>query len=363
MHIRVAACILLTLAGCARFRVQELKPTRVFAVPLLSAFPHLAKGSDEFTRPIQIAGITSSPAILGNRIFIPDPTAGIVRIFKRNADTADSVVADKLEKGSEATLIRVRAGIPGRAVSDDDENVFIVLHEGPAPDEKNEPEPPPERRTTDRFNANAFMDTPARIVHIKEDQLAGIFGREGGKEGPAFERILRLHAMEGALYVFHSVGGARQLSVYQNEKRIKQFENFTIPENDALKYFTDIEDMFPAGQSVIVSVVLRNKNTFAPEARRVYSWDGHTANLIYTIDEDADQFIAARPDGGFTVANSEDGNRMLLKIYSPSGEYLNNRLIVMPDFRNTWREVTVDAAGRVFSNRIYKGSFEVYEWK
>ena len=51
------------------------------------------------------------------------------------------------------------------------------------------------------------------------------------------------------------------------------------------------------------------------------------------------------------------------EIYSPSGEYLNNRLIVMPDFRNTWREVTVDAAGRVFSNRIYKGSFEVYEWK
>ncbi len=362
MRFSALLCAFLVFGGCARFRVQELKPARVFAVPLLSAFPHLAKGTDEFTRPIQITGIAASPAILGNRIYIPDATAGLVRVFKRNADQPDIIIGDKLEKNSEADLIRVRAGIPGLAVSDDDENVFIAFHEGTPPDEKTEPEPPPERRTTDRFNANAFMDTPARIVHIKEDKVASTFGREG-KDGPAFERILKMHAQEGLLYVFHSVGNARQLSVFQNDKRIRHYENFSLPEADALKYFVDIEDMFPSGQNVIVSAVLRNKATFAPEQRRVYTWDGKTSSLLYTIDEDADQFVAARPDGGFTVANSEDGNRMLLKIYSPQGEYLNNRLIVMPDFRNTWREVIIDMTGRVFSNRIFKGNFEVYEWK
>ncbi|MBL8018484.1 MAG: hypothetical protein JNM27_02365 [Leptospirales bacterium] len=349
------------LISCARFRVQELKPARSFAIPLSAAFPSITKGADEYTRPLNLAGIPLSAGILGNRIFLSDPSSGVVRVFKRNSDKPEFIIGDKMDKSEEAELIKVRAGIPCEVVSDDDENAFIAVHEA-ALDEKPEPEVPPENRFTDKPPGGQFTTTPARIVQIKDDAVIAQFGREG-REGPPFERILRMHAFENTLYVFHSIADAKALSVFQNGKRIRHLESFAIKDQDITKYFVDIEDIFPAGQTAIVSVALRNKNTFAPEQRRIYSWEGGDPRLLYTIDEEGDQFIAARPDGGFTLANSEDGNRLLLKIYSPSGEYLNNRLLVFPDFRNSWREVSLDMTGRVFSNRIFQGKFEVYEWK
>jgi len=356
-----AIFFLLQTPGCARFRVQELKPARVFSVPLVAAFPSISKGADEYTRPINLVGIPASVGILGNRIFVSDPTGGVVRVFKRNADKPEMVIGDKLDKGEEAELIRVKAGIPCEVVADDDENAFIALHEI-LPEEKVDPELPPERRLSEKSDMNQFTASPARILQFKDDAIVAQFGREG-KDGPPFERILKMHASEGSLYVFHADGANRSFSVFQNGKRIRFFENFVLKDADAQKYFVEVEDIFPSGQNAIVSVALRNKNTFTPEQRRIYSWDGTEQKLLYTVDEEADQFMSARPDGGFSLANSEDGNRLLLKIYSPTGEYLNNRLIVLPEFRNSWREVSVDMNGRVFSNRIFQGHFEVYEWK
>ncbi|MCB1317969.1 MAG: hypothetical protein KDK27_18520, partial [Leptospiraceae bacterium] len=78
-----------------------------------------------------------------------------------------------------------------------------------------------------------------------------------------------------------------------------------------------------------------------------------------------DDYVGApRPDGGFVLMNSEeDGSSVLFKIYSPRGEYLNNRLINYPGLRGSWRETFVTPTERIFSTRMLHGNFELYEWK
>lgn len=355
-----ALVVLLAASACARFRVQELKASRLFSIPLLAAFPHLAKPSETEARPLNLTGIAVSPAVQDNRLYLPDVSGGKVRVFQGSGDKPDMIIADKLG-AEEADLIRIKPGAPGQIAADEEDDVFVQVFETVA-DEKTEPDLPPERRQTEKMNASMFASAPSRIVHIHDGAAVGSFGQEG-KDTPPFERILQMQAHEATLYVFHEVQGKRLLSVFQKDTLVKKYENFNISDLNTYKYALDIENIVPVQNGVLVSATLRDKTTFTPTDRRVYSWDGTNANLIHTIDDENDQFLSGSQDGGFVLANAEEGNRLLLKIYSPAGEYLNNRRIVLPDFRTGWREVHIDMTGRVLMTRIQQGQFEMYEWK
>ena len=112
-------------------------------------------------------------------------------------------------------------------------------------------------------------------------------------------------------------------------------------------------------------MALRDKSSYALISRRIYRMargDGAASELL-RIDDPADYFVSARPEGGFYLMTAEeDGTRILFKTFDASGEYLNNRLIVFPGLRASWRETFVDSAGRIFSSRLYLGKFELYEW-
>jgi len=356
-----ASLAVLTFSGaCARFRVQELKPSRLFSIPLLSAFPHLAKPDETEARPLNLTGISVLPAVQDNRLYLPDVSAGRVRVFSGGGEKPDWIIADKLG-ADDADLIRIKPGAPGIIAADEEDHVFVQVFEAAA-DEKAEPDLPPERRQTEKLNASMFASVPSRIVHIQDGAAVGSFGQDGKDTAP-FERILQMQAHEGVLYVFHETQGKRLLSVYQKDTLIKKYENFNIADLNPYKFTLDIESISPVQNGVLVSATLRDKTTFTPADRRVYSWDGTNAALIHTIDDENDQFLSGTLDGGFILANAEEGSRLLLKIYSPAGEYLNNRRIILPDFRTGWREVQIDMTGRVLMARIQQGQFEMYEWK
>ena len=83
-----------------------------------------------------------------------------------------------------------------------------------------------------------------------------------------------------------------------------------------------------------------------------------------TLHNTEDHFAWIRPEGGFMLMRAEDdGTDLLLKNYSSDGKYLDNRLIQFPGMRGSWRETWLSLDGRIFSTRLFRGRFEIYEWK
>jgi hypothetical protein len=54
---------------------------------------------------------------------------------------------------------------------------------------------------------------------------------------------------------------------------------------------------------------------------------------------------------------------VLFKIYDSAGQYINNQLISFPGLRASWRESYLTHAGKIYTTRLYRGKFEIYEWQ
>ncbi|MEQ9363084.1 MAG: hypothetical protein RIF32_02510 [Leptospirales bacterium] len=376
---------ILFTSACARFRIEELEPRPIFSAAVVRAeLPnpeeaiHLQEsGRVPFNLPVR-------PAVNASSAYIADPARKLVRAFSAGAtDLPDMVLAGAgAAAGSAVPRINVKIGVPGwLAVDEDDETLYIqsfVRDTAPV----NRSGQPIENRPSNQISL--IRQIASTVLLLDVDDQYRIIGNLGvdGFDTAAFPEILRLFAEdEGVLHVLYrgegranqrnaSSPGPLALSTYRNGTLVHRFEEFeagaATPEEQR-QYLLEWEDIVPGpgGAFAIYSVALRQKSSYDLISRRIFRRDGPeaTPTELLRIDDPADYFVSSRPDGGFYLMNAEeDGSRILFKTFSPTGEYLNNRLIIFPGLRAAWRESFLDLDGRIFSSRLYLGKFELYEW-
>ena len=86
--------------------------------------------------------------------------------------------------------------------------------------------------------------------------------------------------------------------------------------------------------------------------------------MLLRNDNLIDFLVWADRDGSFHLLQTEEsGAEILFKIFSKEGEYLGNRSIELPGLRSSWRDIFFNLRGRIFSSRVLKSKFLLYEWK
>jgi len=314
------------------------------------------------------------PVTDGSLFYLTDASNQMIRVFSNSGDIS-KIIADGARPVPENIKhIKVNVGIPGWVAVDDNGNVYIQKR-SPDSDEKNknpvtENEIPehPENAGPARLSTREFV--PSTIVILDDsDILLGEMG-EDGLNTEKFQTIYRMDAGDdNTLFVNHLYKGEKTLSIYKNgnlSHRIKSFN--PADEKELNKYYTDIEDIVPHPEKkfAIASVIFRNKKNFDFQYRKVYHIDYETGNYeeIAWLDEPDDHFGWIREDGGFYLLHAdEDGSRIKFRIYSNTGEHINNLQITLTGLRASWRETYLTLDGKFYSSRIYKNRFEFYEWQ
>jgi len=369
---RISALFLafLSLSACARFRIEELQPSLLFSLnvktpdqPNPEQFIQTeASGRVYFDLPAR-------PVTDGTYLYVADPERSLVRVFSRNSSRPVKLYGGSAPAGLEdIKFVKIKAGIPGWIASDEDENIYVQIR-SPDPTKPTDPELPPEERRSGITQKPGEI-SPSVIVHLNDqDEVLGVIGRNG-YNSDSFADIVRIDAGEdGLLFVLYREAGNLNLSVFNGGKKIRALENFNPAGEDEKRKFTVIvEDIVPdaAGKFYIASLAFRNKSNYNLEYRKVFriTAENGQSHEILNIDDPDDFFAWSRPDGGFyLMRNRDEGSAVLFKIYSESGEYLNNRLISFPEFRPSWRDTFLTLQGKIFTSRLFRGKFELYEWK
>ncbi|MBE7437959.1 MAG: hypothetical protein HS115_05820 [Spirochaetales bacterium] len=372
--IRLSCLLLcsLTLSGCAGFRIQELSPGLLLRIPI--SFP------DAYRTPtIQT---TFNGRVATNFPFRPYPGSELVIMqdaaHNRLLGFAYSGELELLAAKKKSTDFKNRQlnfdiSIPGFVTGFEDTYYIESMQPQPLKDTRpaywipgsSSPDAPADQRLPGSMAGKEFGGSLSRIYRIDDSKNV----RELKLPDERFESILDLQAgAQDRLYVFHEItlkeGRKRLLSVFENGKWMEDinFEGFSAEETR--NYVIHIEAIAPSFQSYLLTAVFRNKNDYAPAFRRVYRL--LPAGSYEQITEEKDPgifFFSAEEDGSFWLMEpSEDSSRILLRYFTAAGDYQSNRLIEFPGLRASWRE-TYSVQGRLFSTRLYRGYYELYEWK
>ncbi len=364
-----------SLWHCARFRIEELQPEAVFSFPVTRADAENPRNRLQLMENGRVPyNLPLRPAFDGSRAYLADPARRMIRVYFTGNENPDSLLVPPGTTIADEDLetVTVRGlGIPGWTAATADhlyvQSFAAVSESPPTPDQTVENRPSNERSILRR--------SASRILHLDPDNDFAVLGILGvdGYNSEAFPAIDRLTADDnGLLYVlYRDAENSPVLAIFQDGRRIGSYAPpADFPgEEDARRYHAVWEDIAPGqgGDFALYSLALRRKGNYDLVQRiilrRAAGEDSRTVELLRS-DDPADYFMWSRNDGGFYLRNSEeDGSRMLFKIFSPDGEYLNNRLIVLPGLRASWRDTYLDIDERIFSSRLYLGRFELYEWK
>ena len=389
------------LLGCARFRIEELKPTRFSELPIaradspnLEQYPQVKMaGHVPYDLPIQ-------PITNGSRVYMSDPERRLVRVFDLSGEVTRLIGPPGVRVPDDVKFVRVGAGIPGLIAVDEDRTLYIQYRKAEplratakslnpktpgakaqaGKDGAPEPEEGPSIPLTEGENTNpveriaGVFDTrdrglpPSVIVQInRDDKVVQTIGKEGVGGAP-FGLIYSMDVdPKNRLIVTYREGDAYRIGIYEKGVRLNVYENLTVKTPDPA-YDVRVEGAAagPTGEFALFCAVYRDRKTHNPVLRKVFRLESPEAEPkeIYTTDDVRDFCGPARADGGFYMLNAEkDGSRILFKIFSPTGEYLDNRLIRFPGMYASWRRTFMRLDGRIFSSRIYRGKLEMYEWK
>ncbi len=357
-------------SGCARFRIEELSPSLVASLPVLPPQDpnpdHLLQAMERGRVPYNLP---TRPALDDSLLYLSDPARQLVRILSRSSGELNLLLADQhipaLQNARSLPL-----GVPGWIAVDDEENLYIQsrIFDG---EEEKPLEVPPERRIPGQLNTKEMSLLPSVILHLnKEGRLLQTLGQQG-QGGDPFPVLYRMDAGdEGKLYVLYkNKEEKRVMALYRNGTLVHDtsaFDPATADEKRRFKVEIDNIVPFPTGENYMASVSFRNRNDYNLVYRKIFrlSPPFQEAKEVLLIDNPSDYFAWTHPGGGFYLMNSEgDGSRILFKIYSSDGEYLNNRLVNFPGLRAGWRETYLTLQGRIFSTRLNQGAYEIYEWK
>lgn len=361
-------------AGCARFRIEELKPGLILSLPIVPGKNKNPEGNLHAMESGRVIyNLPPIPALDDDRAILIDPARQKVRIFSLQSGEVRFILENTSEnKGGESGYQRynVDVGVPGIVVSNQEGDIYVQSRPYTNTDKAVQIEEvtPPENRLPGRLNPESMTMKASRILQINEDgQLLRTIGVEG-IEGAPFKNIIRMYLPANDLFVLHNEGEYPVLTKYTGGDPTGEF---SIPpaslSGEGRSLETIIEDIIPLpdGESAIASVGFRVKKDYNLAYRKIYRLgsDGSAKELLKN-DEAGDYFAWIKENGGFYLMNSyEDGSGILFKIYSPEGEYLNNRLILFPGVRGSWMETFLTFDNRILSTRINRGRYEIYEWK
>ncbi len=373
---RLLAALLLSLliSGCARFRIEELKPNILVSLPVLMPDE---ENPDAFIQA-EMAGrvlynIPGIPALDGDMIYIPDPARKLLRVFSQSSGKLTALYGNSEKKYEDINYYPVDLGIPGLVSVDNDSGFYLQSHQVKTETEKeNEQEDltltPAELRMPGRLNPASMHIQPSRILHVSDDgKLLSVIGKQG-KNSDLFDNIVRLNSLDNRLFVLHNDREAGlTLSVFEDDELINTFRtDLSTLSGKPESYMTRTEDIVPAeNNSVMASIIYRNKKNYDIVSRLILRINENgTQEEVLRINDPSDYFSWTHEKGGFYITRVEDdGSGILFKIYSPTGEYINNRLIRFPGVRSSWLETFITMNDRILSTRINRGRYEIYEWK
>ena len=385
--------------SCARFRIEELKPSRFAALSIARA----DSPNPEQAPQIKMAGhvpynLPVQPVTDGSRIYMSDAERRLVRIFDNSGEIVRLIGPSGTVVPEDVKLIRVQAGIPGLIAVDDNRTIYVQYRraepikavapkkpagvspktanpkDGPSPEDEGPSVPLSEGQDTNPVQRIAgVFDTrdrnlpPSVILEIgRDDKVVHTIGKEGVGGAP-FGLIYKMDVdPKNRLVVTYREGDAYRIGIYDKGVRVTVYENLSAKPDPASNTRVEGASLGPTGDFALMCVVFRDKKTFNPLVRKVFRLDSPEAEPreIHSTDDMRDFCGPARADGGFYMVNAEkDGSRVLFKIFSPTGEYVNNRLVRFPGMYASWRKTYMRLDGRIFSSRIYRGKLEMYEWK
>jgi hypothetical protein len=360
--------------GCARLRIEELNPSLIFSTKVLQPGEENPGGKIQIRVNERVPhNLPVLPITDGNSFYISDPTGHTVNVLNSSGDVIKIIGKPETPLPDQIRQVRVNLGVPGWIALDGNGNLFIQSRNVAEPEKKG-PQLPPQRdkpyEQRDVMQLSNLTSAPSTIVQISAaDEVVRTIGPEG-IDGGHFESILRMDADEsGHLYVLHAVNDAKVLSVYRDGVLIHRLEGFKPAEEDAKKMLHfEVEDIvpFPGGREALISVTFHRKSNYEFQYRKIYRifYDKSRLEEIVWLDNAEDYFTWIHPDGGFYLQNvDEEGSRILYKIYSPEGEYLNNLQINLFGLRSGWREIYMTLEGKIYAARLIRDTYEIYEWK
>ncbi|MCB1137488.1 MAG: hypothetical protein KDK23_01985 [Leptospiraceae bacterium] len=364
-----------TLFSCARFRIDELAPTPLYSIPLQmditdGEFPD---GLPVIRNERIYGNFPYMPALNDDGIFLSDVSYRVVRFFPGSQAKPTWILnASGKPLTTEIETTAIPDGIPGSLAASDDA-LYIEVHQISEEEKKtysppdNNPDLPPENRLPGILRPEFSTSAPARVVRVDLDERTVTTLK--AEDGPArFQRIRRLAMGEDdTLYVLHMNSEGPVVTVYREGILVRTVapEGIQIPEQFK-KHRLEIERMipYPGGERFLISAVLRNPSTFAPEERKIYEQPlNGSATEVYSTDEPQDALSWSATDGGFILETLDDSGGILFKIFSSNGEYLNNQLLRFPGIRESWRETYRNLDNRIFSVRILEGNYQLNEWR
>lgn len=364
------------LAGCARFRIDELAPAPVYSIPLQmelesETFP---EGMPVVKKERIYGNFPYMPAVNDDGIFLTDVAFRVVRFFTGNQQEPTWILnASGQPLKTEIDTTALPAGIPGAVVAGED-SFYVELHGQPEEERKvytpidSNPDLPAENRLPGILRPEFSTATPARIARVNlEDRTVEILKNADGQDA----RFLRIRRMvmgdKDTVYVLHRDGDGPVATIYRDGVLDRTVKPQGIePPEELKKHRLEIETLlpYPGGQEFLVSAVFRNPSTFTPEERRIYRQPVNgTAQEIYATDNAEDSLSWPGPDQGFILETLDDSGGILFKIFSAQGEYLNNQLLRFPGVRESWRETYRTLNNRIFSVRIQEGNYQLNEWR
>ena len=363
--------ILWISASCAQFRVEELSPSLIFSTEISHPGSKNPDGKIQAMENRRVAyNFPVKPVTDGSNFYIIDPENHLVRVFSNNGELKKIIGKEGSMVPEGVDHVKIDVGIPGWIAVDDSGNVYIQKRKNEQKENNKEGSLPvnPENEVYGSLSTRSF--TPSSILILDDsDELNGEIGEEGS-QSELFPIIYRMDALnDEILHVLHLYKGEKTLSSYQEGKlkyRITAFNPSDEKENK--RYHVEIEDIIPHqdNQYAMASIAYRDKKSFEFNYRKIYHIHFQTNSYeeIAWLDEPDDHFGWIREDGGFYLIHTdEDGSRVRFRIYSNTGEHINNLQITFSGVRSSWRETYMTLEENIYTSRIYKDRFEFYEWQ
>lgn len=372
----------LLFGSCARFRINELKPGVIFSIPvsLPKNTPH-SKNTFILSQNEHVAhGLPLKITTWDNKVIVTDHSNQQINIYYRNQQIPYAIIGknfkDKRIVG-EAILKKVNFHQSGIFATSVKENLFCFVTFLKTITPKKaiyKIGTPPERPIT----TGTKIDFNLSQIECLNDDLETATNQNTVQQinDEKLLAIQDIYISKNAMGVLHNIKKnkkewVKSLTVFAQDIESQTYnrDSFDFLKRAMFKgKHAEIESMVlsPIDNEVYVLISLHKKNNYELISKTLYRLKGpkEIPEELYQSDDPSDFFACPLLNGGFYIKNTgEDGDRILFKIFDADGIYLKNVRVNLPGIRASWRETFCTSDASIFSNRLYRGQYELYEWK
>lgn len=365
---------------CARFRINELKSSLVFSIAVsLPSDKGLNKDSLLLSKNDHVIhGLPIQSMLWKDRIIITDYNKKVIKLYKLDKKNPEAVIGKDSNLNNYSSDIikkKVNFQFSGLINVSQKKNIFCFVIFPQTVDKGKPGYPvgsPPERPvitgTKINFNKSGIICLNDDLQQPADMNYLNTIGNE-------LTAIQNIFISESAIGILHNnlvnKKWQKNLSVYfANESPIDyNIGNLKLLKNTQFNnQHIEIEEMVlsPNDNRIYIYVSIHDKKNFELISKTLFRIENpdDAPEILYQTDDPADFFACPLHNGGFYIKNTnEEGDRILFKIFDASGEYIRNVRITLPGIRASWFETFCTNDANIYSNRLYRGQYELYEWK